>query len=333
MSGGVDSSVAAYLLSGIGADVTGVAFDFTGKDIITSAETVAKSIGIPFISRDFKGRFAERVIRPFVDGYASGITPNPCVICNPAMKWSSLIDVADEMGIRFLATGHFVRTDGRGIIRGIDRDKDQSYFLYRLKSRLIERSVFPVGGLTKPRCREIAREAGLIVHNRPESHEVCFFEKGQLTEFLRESGVSGSPGEIVDVDGNVLGRHEGWASFTIGQRRGHGVASANGRLYVVAIEPGLARITLGPREAAMHKNFEIGDTIFHENLDISEKRRFGIQIRHLGEEIGGEVHRTGDKTAVVNLDEAVFAPAPGQSTVFYNGESVAGGGIIRNILP
>ncbi len=333
MSGGVDSTVAAYLLRESGAKIVGATFDFIhNSDDISSARTAAEAIGIPLVVRDMRNRFAENVIRPFVESYASGVTPNPCVICNPTMKWFGLTEVADEMGIRWIATGHYARSDGKSIIRGIDRDKDQSYFLYRLERKDIARSLFPLGELTKSRTREIALKARLPFPDRGESNEVCFFKKGMLTEFLRGMSVPDSRGNVVDMGGKVIGQHDGWTAYTIGQRKGLGVASSEGRLYVVDIDPASGTIVLGPRDAAMHREFEIAEALFLDDFEIGEEKRFGIQIRHLGREIGGVVFRTGDSTAKVKLDADTFAPAPGQSAVFYRGESVAGGGIIASVV-
>ncbi len=329
LSGGVDSSVAAFLLKEAGANVTGVTFDLNENTRnIEEAQAVAQFLGIEHLVVDMRQRFEHAIIRPFIAGYSRASTPNPCIECNLRMKWAGLLETADKHGIEMIATGHFARIEKGLVHRGIDPDKDQSYFLYRIQREWLSRTVFPLGEFFKSDVKQLARQIGLPLSDRAESNDICFMKKGMLARFLSEAGVSDKPGEIVDVNGRTLGKHSGWASFTPGQRRGLGVASAEGRLYVVEIDPAEARIVLGPREALLKRTFEVENTIFHERVQMGDSIDCDIQIRHLGEVIRGKVRRTDELAGEVSLERGIFAPARGQSAVFYREDAVIGGGYI-----
>lgn len=329
LSGGVDSSIAAFLLKEAGADLHAVTFNFTDKEKnLDDAVIVADFLEIPHSMVDMRGRFENAIIRKFVEGYARGATPNPCIDCNVKMKWAGLVECADGMGTERIATGHFAGERGGYVIRPKDSSKDQSYFLYRVPRQWIMRTVFPLENLLKTEVKTIAGEIGLPDFKRGESNEVCFFDKGKLAEFLADEGVEDSAGEIVDMDGAILGEHDGWRAFTVGQRRGLGVASSEGRLYVVDVDPSRARIVLGPRDALMQNEMRVTSTIFHDDVETGAEASYGVQIRHLGEEIPANVVRRSESTADVRLERAIFAPARGQSAVFYDGKRVAGGGFI-----
>jgi len=332
MSGGVDSSVAVHILKERGFEVVGVTLWLSGDNKNAElARQAAETLDIEHIVVDARDEFDAKIIRPFVESYASGSTPNPCIICNPTLKWGTLIKLADKMSIEKVATGHYARISGSKILRAEDRKKDQAYFLYRLTDEQLQRTVLPIGEFHKDEVRKIAVELNLAAANRPESHEICFFERGMLREFLLNSGVRDQPGDIVDLEGNVIGRHDGWVAYTIGQRQGLGVASSTGRLYVVEINPGSHKITLGPRSMVMNREFTLTDALFHDKWPVGDERKLGIQIRHMGEELPGKITRTDESRAIVLLDRPAFAPAPGQSAVFFDGEEVAGGGIISKI--
>ena len=331
LSGGLDSAAAAAILKSRGFAPVGLTVrHLEDSTSLEAARSAAEKLNIELIVLDRREEFRREVIDNFLECYRRGETPNPCVICNPAIKWSSLLSAADEMGARYVATGHYARTEEGKILRGADPAKDQSYFLYRLSPEAIRRTLFPLGEMSEDDVRAFARESGLsdLIKKR-SSHEVCFFPRGELAAFLVENGGSGGPGNIVDCEGNILGSHDGWARFTPGQRRGHGVASSEGRLYVTGINPETAEVTLGPREETMSDFFSSGSCVFHGDWTIGEVRRVGVQIRHSGREIPGEVTRTGADTAEVTLSRLAFAPAPGQSAVFYREDFVVGGGIIE----
>ncbi len=256
MSGGVDSSVAAALLLERGYDVTGVTLKLWGGESdsgccsvsdVEDARRVAAQLDIPHYVFNFSDDFTANVVDPYVDAYASGRTPNPCVECNRAIKFGRLLDRARALGFDALATGHHARVLQRGpkhaLARGADRAKDQSYVLYMLGQRELARSLFPVGELTKADVRAHAARLGLRTANKPESMDVCFVKKGGRVQFLQERTPI-RPGEVIDSSGAVVGAHPGVASFTIGQRRGVGVATGE-RRYVVDVDTRTATVTLG----------------------------------------------------------------------------------------
>jgi len=329
MSGGVDSSVSVHLLKEAGYEVFGLTLKITdGEEDFLAAAEVASKLGFEHTVIDIGIAFNEKIIEFFIGEYAIGRTPNPCVTCNPVVKWRAMLDFADSIGARFVATGHYARISNGLIRRGADELKDQAYFLYRLPREYIERTLFPLGEFTKKHVFEIAGELKFAAAKRKESTEICFFPKGELREFLNSNGVSGKAGDIVDMDGVSIGEHKGWMHYTIGQRRGIGVPSSGDKLFVVGIDPKSARITLGTREAIMNREFSTVDTLFHVPWPESESRRCGVQIRHRGDEQPGNVTRTDESSAKIVLDKPLFAPAPGQSAVFFDGDVVIGGGII-----
>ncbi|HDR91228.1 MAG TPA: tRNA 2-thiouridine(34) synthase MnmA, partial [candidate division Zixibacteria bacterium] len=271
------------------------------------------------------------IIEPFLREYSLARTPNPCVVCNETVKFRAMADFADEIGAKFIATGHYAQIEDNLIKRGVDKVKDQAYFLYRLPKDIILRTIFPLQNMDKSEAYAIARELGLSVAERKESTEICFFPRGELREFLDKNGVCGEAGNFIDPEGNVIGRHEGWTHYTLGQRRGIGVPSSEGRLYVVKIDAENALITLGPREMLMKSNFAADNSIFHIAWPIGETRSAEVQIRHGGRTSEGEITRTGEQSGRIELNTPLFAPAPGQSAVFFESDRVIGGGIIEEI--
>lgn len=338
MSGGVDSSVAAALLKERGYDVIGVTMKlFEGKDrsdgccSLSSAEDarrVARKLGIPFYVLNFKKIFRREVIGPFIREYSAGRTPNPCVVCNEKIKFDALLRKAEELGAAYLATGHYARIgkDRRGrflLKKGKDPAKDQSYFLYALGQRALSKVLFPVGGLTKAEVRGLARKFGLTVAEKEESQEICFID-GSMSGFFRCL-----PGEIVDPKGRVIGKHKGYQLYTVGQRRGLGV-SAGEPYYVKRIEPKTNRIVVSARGDVY------GDDLFagHVNLISTEKlaspMKVKARIRYRNPESDARVLPLSGNRVRVVFKEPQFAIAPGQSVVFYKGNTVVGGGIIES---
>ena len=338
MSGGVDSSVAAALTAdAIGNErCVGVAMRLystpddaprTGKtccapDDLYDARRAAARLGIRFYVYDAQERFREQVIEPFVDAYAHGETPNPCVRCNDHVKFDWLLDRARRLGASELITGHYARvafTDGRHrLLRARDPLKDQSYFLHGLTQEELAMVRFPLGEMTKTQVRAIARERGLPNADKPESMEVCFVGATPLGDFLESHGVAKARGEIVDLDGRVLGEHAGVHRFTVGQRKGLSVSRPL-PLYVAALDASRQRVVVGTHDQASRRAFEIADPSWvHAAPDSG--LRCEVQVRHRGKPLACTVQE-----GRVLLDEPAIGVAPGQSAVFYRGEEVLGG--------
>ncbi len=343
MSGGVDSSVAAALAAearGAGRCV-GVALRLysmredatrTGRtccapDDLYDARRAAATVGIRFYVYDAQERFRAQVIAPFIEAYAQGETPNPCVRCNDHLKFDWLLDRARRLGASELITGHYARVEERGgrycLLRARDASKDQSYFLHGLTQQELAMVRFPLGELTKVQVRQIARERGLPNADKPESMEVCFVGDTPLPEFLEAHGVAPARGEIVGVGGKVLGEHEGVHRFTVGQRRGLGAGFAL-PLYVAALDAERQRVVVGTREEASRRAFAIAEPSWVADAP-REELRCHVQVRHRGKPLSCTVAGTR-----VVLDESALGIAPGQSAVFYRGDEVLGGATIKS---
>jgi tRNA-specific 2-thiouridylase len=352
MSGGVDSSVAAALLARDGYDVVGLSmqlYDQAGRDgegqvrfgscctidDLHDARRVAARIGIPHYIVNFERQFNETVVSNFVREYAAGRTPIPCVHCNGDLKFATLVDRAQGMGADFVATGHYARVErdeatGRYLLkRGIDAAKDQSYFLFTLNQAQLAHAMFPLGSLDKPAVREHARELGLSVADKPDSHEICFVPDGDHAAFLERHGNAPSAGAIRSADGHVVGRHEGVHRFTVGQRKGLGLSSPI-PLYVVGIDAGSSTVTVGPREALDRRELTASGVNWIAGAPPAAGSRITAQIRHRHREAAATIDPIGADRARVTFDEPQSAIAPGQATVFYQGDVVIGGGWIEN---
>lgn len=346
MSGGVDSSVTAYLLQKQGFEVEGISFilwearnrtDFKtccSLEAMRGASETAESIGIQHSSADVRDEFVEKVIEPFVDAYTRGITPNPCILCNRHIKIPFLLREADKKGAEFIATGHYARVErgqpasGEKIFlkKGIDPKKDQSYVLYILKTQEIHRLMLPLGQYKKDDVRSIARSLDLDAANRQESQEICFIEDRNYFKFIEKlSPIAGTPGPIVDKNGRVVGTHKGIHRYTIGQRKGLDIPSPEPH-YVTKIDVLKNTVHVGSQNDAKIKTFFVEDPNW---LLVPEADTFRVMVK-----VRSMMH---DKPAVVEIlregikvsfDEPQWAPAPGQSAVFYVGERVIGGGII-----
>jgi tRNA-specific 2-thiouridylase len=351
MSGGVDSSVAAYLLKQQGYDVIGL-FMRTGahgaedgradhkKGCCSAvdagdARRVADQLDIPFYALDFEGEF-NRIIDYFADEYLSGRTPNPCVVCNSWLKFGHLWNYGQQLQADFIATGHYARVvdqDGTPQLhRAVDPDKDQSYVLYGLKQALLPRLLFPIGGYRKLQVRALARSAGLAVADKPDSVEICFVPDGDHARLIRQRRPeSGATGRIVDSSGEVLGTHDGIERFTIGQRKGLGVAAGE-RRYVLQIIPATHDVIVGDREELLAGGLRAAQV----NWLIQPPDRpicCQVKIRYRHNPAPATVTALPEGQAQVEFLSEQSAVTPGQAAVFYDGSRVLGGGWIEEALP
>jgi tRNA-uridine 2-sulfurtransferase len=347
MSGGVDSSVAACLLSEQGYEVMGshmrmvhsggVDHGCCGPTAEADARAVAELVGFPFEVVDLSGAFRRTVLADFFAEHEAGRTPNPCARCNADIKFGAFLERADQLGIDHVATGHYVRTrhDERGrwhLYRGADRSKDQSYMLHMLGQEQLGRALFPLGDQAKKATRLHARRLGLPVASKPDSQEVCFVPGADHAAFLEEHAPHlAREGEVVDPSGRVLGRHDGTFRYTVGQRRGLGV-STGARAYVVDIDPAAARIVVGPGELLARRGLEADRVSWVAgHPPVAGPFEGAIRIRYRGQDAAAVIEPDGGR-ATVEFRTPQRAVAPGQSVVFYRDDEVLGGGRIVRAL-
>ncbi len=344
MSGGVDSSVAAALLVEQGYDVVGATMKLFcyGDDVpdrpccsldsISDARRVCERLGVPHYVLDLESAFGRDVVDDFVAEYARGRTPIPCVRCNTFTKFRDLLRKADAIDARWIATGHYARAEGGALLRGLDPSKDQSYFLWGIDQAVVSRMLLPVGARTKAETRETARRLGLTrVAEKVESQDICFVPDGDHAKVIARRLGADAPalarGPVVLEDGTVVGEHDGFARFTLGQRRGlpGGFAAP---MFVVAIRPATREVVIGPRESLLGRG-----VVAREMNWLGEPAREGarveVQVRHRSRPAAAEVLRSAPGEIELALDEPVAAIAPGQSLVLYDGDRVLGGGIIE----
>ena len=342
MSGGVDSSVAAALLAREGHEVIGLSMQLYDQgegttkfgscctiDDLHDARRVAAHIGIPHYIMNFERQFDEQVVSDFVREYAAGRTPIPCVHCNGELKFATLATRADALGASLVATGHYARVekDANGtylLKRGTDPAKDQSYFLFTLTQPQLANAVFPVGALDKTTVRAHARDLGLPVAEKPDSHEICFVADGDHTAFLERHGAVRAQGDVRDVHGRVIGRHDGIHRFTVGQRKGLGLASPI-PLYVVDIDAGTNSVTVGPRDALQRDSLTASRANWISGSAPLPATRVTAQIRHCHREAAATITPRGNDRVQVAFDEPQTAVTPGQAVVFYERDAVVGG--------
>ena len=347
MSGGVDSSVTAALLAEEGFSVIGITLQLydagqaaarpgsccAGVDI-ADARKVAQDLAIPHYVLDFEDRFRTDVIDDFVASYLAGETPIPCVRCNQTVKFRDLIDRARDLGADALATGHYARRligpQGAELHRGLDDDKDQSYFLFATTPEQLDYLRFPLGGMTKAETRAHAERLGLAIADKPDSQDICFVAGGKYADFVRALRPEAErPGNIVHSDGRVLGRHGGIINYTVGQRRGLNIGGGDA-LYVLRLEPDDARVIVGPREALGQTRVYVKDVNWlGDGPAPAPGMELEAKIRSLAPRAPAVIADVGDGGAVLELAAAADGVAPGQACVFYAGTRVLGGGWIR----
>jgi tRNA-specific 2-thiouridylase len=356
MSGGVDSSVTAALLAEAGYEVVGVTLQLydhgaaverkgaccAGQDI-HDARNVADSLGIPHYVLDYESRFRDAVIDDFADSYLRGETPVPCIRCNQTVKFRDLLATARDLGADALATGHYVRrldgAAGPELHCGADPGRDQSYFLFATTPDQLAFLRFPLGGMAKDETRAIAARHGLPVADKPDSQDICFVPNGnyaRVVERLRPEAMA--PGEIVDLDGRVLGRHDGIVGFTVGQRRGLGLggrAAETEPLYVVRVKPETNEVVVGPRVALGRARLVLGDLNWLGDAPLPpDGVAVGVKIRSTMAPAPARVRPLADGRAEVAFDTPEYGVSPGQACVFYDGDRVLGGGwILRDGNP
>jgi len=345
MSGGVDSSVAAGLLKEQGYEVIGLTMCFNlaeskgkkpsccGLEGVEDARRVAQKLGIRHYVMNLDKDFSREVIQDFLREYRCGRTPNPCVRCNQFIKFGILLKKALNLGAQFLATGHYARIvrSSRGYLlkKAKDLKKDQSYFLYRLDQQQLKHIIFPLGNLTKPRVREIAADLGLSVAKKEDSQEICFLPEGKYGELVK-ARIPGSikPGDLVDKEGNILGAHRGIPFYTIGQRQGLGIAKGY-PLYVTQINARKNRIIVGSRQDACESGFLVKEPHFLSK-PIKKNVEIKVRIRYNHKESPATISPIKGKLKV-SFRKPQFAITPGQSAVFYDRDTVLGGGIIERV--
>lgn len=343
MSGGVDSSVAAYLLKEEGYDVVGVTmqvWDQTSHDdgccslsSVEDARRVANRLDIPFYVFNMKEEFRKYVIDYFVKEYESGRTPNPCIACNRYIKFGSLLDKAKSMDIDYVATGHYAiieKKDSRYLLKkAIDDAKDQSYVLYNLTQNQLSKTLLPLGKYKKTEIREIAKKLNFSVASKPDSQEICFVEDNDHHRFIKEyTGKGIKKGNFVDIDGNVLGKHEGVTKYTIGQRRGLGIALGK-PMFVLDIDVESNKVIVGDNEELLSDGFSVYDLNWISIDKLEKEMKVKAKIRYKATEQDATIVPLEDGRVRVILDSKQRAVTPGQSVVFYSNEYVVGGGIIE----
>jgi tRNA-specific 2-thiouridylase len=358
MSGGVDSSTVAAMLRADGHNVVGLTMQLWNQrrlaghegmpeavqgrccslDDVYDARRVAETIGIPYYVVNHEDRFERDVIRPFVQEYLSGRTPIPCSLCNNHLKFDQLLTVAQQIGADAVATGHYARVEfdserNRWLLkRPTDRSKDQTYFLFGLTQEQLSRTMFPLGEMTKPEVRELAHKHGLALAEKPDSQEICFVPgdyKNFLDAYLAEQGESlpDTAGELVTTDGRVIGEHKGIHNFTVGQRKGLGVA-AGSPLYVLQIKGDARQVVVGEQENLYSRTLVVHRTNLISVDDLAEPTQVSVKIRHRHEPATATIEKSGADEIRVSFDEPQRAITPGQAAVFYDGDVVVGGGWI-----
>jgi tRNA-specific 2-thiouridylase len=363
MSGGVDSSAVAAMLRAEGHNIIGLTMQLWNQrrlaghegmpesvqgrccslDDVYDARRVAEHIGIPYYVVNHEERFERDVVRPFVEEYLSGRTPIPCSLCNNHLKFDQLLVVAQQIGAESVATGHYARVEyadalGRWLLkRPADESKDQTYFLFGLTQEQLSRTIFPLGGMTKPEVRELARKHGLALAEKPDSQEICFVPGGDYKRFIdayladQGEALPDTAGELVTTSGEVIGEHPGIHNFTVGQRKGLGVATGS-PLYVIQINGADKQVVVGGAESLYSKTLRTRRVNLIAVDELHRPMRVGVKIRHRHAPAAASIAQIksdgGEQEILVTFDEPQRAVTPGQAAVFYDGDTVVGGGWI-----
>lgn len=328
LSGGVDSAVSAALLKEQGFEVYGVFLDI-GLGGGSDAKDVAEMLGIGFETLSTKDELEEKVCLPFSSAYLSGRTPNPCIMCNPGVKFPALLRIADKIGAKYISTGHYARSEfdqssGRALLLKNPSKNDQSYMLCMLPQYILRRVIFPLGGMEKDAVREDARRLSISVASKPDSMEICFIPDGDYASFIENRFEAPPEGNFVDPEGRILGRHKGIHHYTVGQRRGLGIAAGE-RIFVAAIDREKNEVILMPEGGGITEISVQG--VNWIAFEPSEPFRASVKVRHSRVEYEALVIPSGNEARVI-FDIPMRSPAPGQSAVFYGGDRVIGGGEI-----
>lgn len=345
MSGGVDSSMAAAILKQDGYEVIGITMRLWSEEdgslpaslrrccsaeTVEDARRVSQILDIPFYVLNLEAQFREHVVDYFCEEYRSGRTPNPCIACNKRIKFDLLLNRALGLGADYLATGHHARIEKRHgeylLLKATDAAKDQSYVLYNLGQKELERLLFPIGSYNKKQIRNLARDIGLPVWDKRESQEICFITDGDYYDFLARRSLN-QPGDIVSTEGTTLGRHSGIGFYTVGQRRRLGLASVK-PLYVVALDPVSNRVIVGPEEQLFRNELYAGDVSYVSGKPPPQPVRIAAKIRYRSPEARAMLYPEGERARVV-FEAPQRAITPGQAIVFYDGDIVLGGGTIE----
>ncbi len=348
MSGGVDSSVAAYLLKEQGYEVIGVTMQIwqdeeqaiqeenggcCGLSAVDDARRVAAQLEIPYYVMNFKEEFKQHVIDYFVEEYRQGRTPNPCIACNRYVKWESLLNRSLAIGADYIATGHYARIvcleNGRYTLRrSANLAKDQTYALYNLTQDQLKKTLMPVGAYSKEEIRAIAEKIGLMVAAKPDSQDICFVPDGDYASYIEEkAGVHVPEGNFILSDGTVIGRHKGITHYTVGQRKGLGLALGY-PAFVLEIRPETNEVVIGTHEESMAESLRADHLNFMSIEDLTEPRRVFAKIRYNHKGVWATIEKTGEDEILCTFEEPQRAVTPGQAVVFYDGEYVLGGGTI-----
>src|SRR5437660_140230 len=356
MSGGVDSSTVAAMLRAEGYSIVGLTMQLWNQrrlagregmpesvqgrccslDDVYDARRVAETIGIPYYVVNHEDRFERDVVRPFVQEYLSGRTPIPCSLCNNHLKFDQLLTVAQQIGAEAVATGHYARVEFDGprnrwlLKRPADRSKDQTYFLFGLTQEQLSQTLFPLGNMTKPEVRDLARKHGLALAEKPDSQEICFVPGGDYKNFidayLADKGESlpDTAGELVTTDGRVIGEHHGIHNFTVGQRKGLGVATGS-PLYVIQLKGDTRQVVVGNQDELYSRTLRVHRINLISVDELREPMRVEVKIRHRHEAAAAVIESSGQNEILVSFDTPQRAITPGQAAVFYDGDVVVGG--------
>ena len=345
MSGGVDSSVAALLLKQQGYDVVGVTmklYNLEGEDLppnyqgcctlddVEDARSVCRRLDIPHYVLNTQREFKTQVVDYFTSEYQLGRTPHPCIACNDKIKFSHLMERAAILGADYVATGHYAQLENtdQGVVlkKAVDASKDQSYVLFGMGQAQLSRTLMPVGAYPKSEIRKMAEDAGLLIAAKPDSQDICFIPSGDYKSFLKQR-LTTTPGDIVELDGTVVGRHEGIEYFTIGQRRGLGLAEVD-RRFVVRIEPTSKRVVVGPESALMRDEMFVSDVKYPLGITPDGLVEVNVKIRYKSSEAAAVLHPNGT-SATIRFIRPQRSVTPGQAAVFFQGDVLLGGGIIE----